>query len=309
VIDLEDSNVICEDLEDFPIEIQGAVGVNLASTPIICGGYFYNGSSHSSDKCFKYMEGGWQHFATMIERRAFAAGIVYNNALHIFGGYDHDTAITLQSSEIVNADGSSTEGQQLPSPIYAHAIASINSTVTIITGGMTTISDKTWYFNHASQEFQPGPNLLEARRYHSSGSVTDRETKEKMAIIAGGNGINGLLDSTEILLNGQWMTGKHIQNKIFAHFCIPLVSLKAIINFSSFLTLGPALPKALSYSAMIEVGENLYIIGGKSNDGYQKEIHQLSCVSGSCSWTTLTQQLKVARYSLVAIPVELIFCA
>jgi hypothetical protein len=218
VIDLEDSNVICEDLEDFTMEIQGAVGANLASTPIICGGYFYNGSYpysyYSSDKCFKYIKGGWQHFATMIERRVFAAGIVYNNALHIFGGRDYNTATKLQSSEIIKADGSSTEGPQLPSPIFIHAIASINSTVSIITGGATdTISDKTWYFNHASQEFQPGPNLLKARRRHSSGTVTDQETKEKMTIIAGGSSKYVKLDSTEILLNGQWMRGKHIRTE------------------------------------------------------------------------------------------------
>ena len=74
VIDSEDSNIICEDLEDFPMEIEGAVGANLASTPIICGGLFHSGSLQSSDKCFKYMEGGWQHFATMIEKRWNAAG-------------------------------------------------------------------------------------------------------------------------------------------------------------------------------------------------------------------------------------------
>ena len=217
-----DSNVICEDLEDFPAVAVDAVGANLASTPIICGGYFYNGGSRSSDKCFRYMEGGWQHFATMIKRRAYAAGIAYNNALHIFGGYDFDTTTILQSSEIVKADGSITEGPQLPSTIYLHAIASINSTVSIITGGAGGgYSDKTWYFNHASQEFQPGPNLLKARGYHSSGTVTDQETKEKMTVTAGG--LDPFkLDSTEILVNELWIPGKHIQNQTFAHFCIPL---------------------------------------------------------------------------------------
>ena len=87
-------------------------------------------------------------------------------------------------------------------------------------------------------------------------------------------------------------------------FFIPLASLKAIINFSSILTLGPALPKAMRQSEMVELGENLYIIGGYSNDGLEKDIHQLSCISGSCSWMTLTQQLKVANMDLVAIPVE-----
>ena len=227
VIDLEDSNVICEDLENFPMEISDAVGANLASTPIICGGYFSNGSAvHTSDKCFKYMEGGWQHFATIIERRAHAAGIVYNNALHIFGGLNYETYTTLQSSEIVKEDGSTTEGPQLPTSIRFHAIASINSTVSVITGGRTNTNtnDKTWYFNHASQEFQSGPNLLKARYGHSSGSVTDQESKEKMAIVAGGiegfgNLDSWILDSTEILLNGQWMTGKtHIVTNICLFF-------------------------------------------------------------------------------------------
>ena len=101
----------------------------------------------------------------------------------------------------------------------------------------------------------------------------------------------------------------HVQFcEIFVHFCIPLASLKAIINFSSFLTLGPALPKALYLSSMVELGDNLYTIGGDDRSGNQNEIHQLSCFSGLCSWTTLTQQLKVARSTLVAIPVDKTFC-
>ena len=76
------------------------------------------------------------------------------------------------------------------------------------------------------------------------------------------------------------------------------------------MTLEPSLPKALLFSSMVELGGNLYIIGGESNDGsyYQNEIHQLSCFSGLCSWTTLTQQLKVAREFLVAIPIDDTFC-
>ena len=90
-----------------------------------------------------------------------------------------------------------------------------------------------------------------------------------------------------------------------------MASLKAITNFSSFLTLGPPLPKAHKKSSMVELGDNLYIIGGWSNDGSgdQNEIHQLSCFSATtCSWTTLTQQLKVTRRDLVAIPIGDTFC-
>jgi hypothetical protein len=50
---VENSNVICKDLEDFPIEVYAAIGTNLTSMPIICGGR----SSLPSDKCFKYNSG------------------------------------------------------------------------------------------------------------------------------------------------------------------------------------------------------------------------------------------------------------
>ena len=59
---------------------------------------------------------------------------------------------------------------------------------------------------------------------------------------------------------------------------------------------------------MVELGDNLYTIGGDDRSGNQNEIHQLSCFSGLCSWRTLTQRLKVERQSLVAIPVDNSYC-
>ena len=41
LIDLENSIVKCKDLEDFPIENSQVVYANLASMPIICGGWFW----------------------------------------------------------------------------------------------------------------------------------------------------------------------------------------------------------------------------------------------------------------------------
>ena len=231
VIDLENNNVICKDLDDFPLEISDAVSANLASLPIICGGSSFNGSSYSSDKCFRYTEASWQHFAAMKDRRDGAAGIVYDNVFHIFGGYDRDESTWLLTSEIINEDGSSTTGPQLPERFYRGSITSINSTVSIIIGGYqdsTSISDQTWYFNHATQEFQPGPNLLEGRNGHSSGTITDQKTKEKIVIVAGGSGANSgncnYMDSTEILLNGEWVTGKNHTESYICKFCVPLAT-------------------------------------------------------------------------------------
>ena len=137
----------------------------------------------------------------------------------------------MQSSEIINEDGSSTEGPQLPIPIFFHAIASINSTVSIITGGETntnSYTNQTWYFNHAKQEFTPGPDLLVGRYVHASATITDQETKDKIVVVAGG--YNGsFLDSTEIFLNGEWVAGKnHHRFVYFGYLYLP--SLKVIVN-------------------------------------------------------------------------------
>ena len=76
------------------------------------------------------------------------------------------------------------------------------------------------------------------------------------------------------------------------------------------MTLGPDLPKPLVEARMVELGENIYIIGGYSPDGFEKEIHKFSCISDSedCTWSTLNQQLKVGRDSAVAIAVQDNFC-
>ena len=77
--------------------------------------------------------------------------------------------------------------------------------------------------------------------------------------------------------------------------------------------LGPEiLQKDLRDHSMVKVGENLYIVCGHSNNGadsgFQTEIQRLTCVSGVCSWTILSQQLKLGRSGAVAIPVMDSFC-
>ena len=75
--------------------------------------------------------------------------------------------------------------------------------------------------------------------------------------------------------------------------------------------LGPEiLKKDLILHSMVKVGENVYIVCGHSSaeSGFQTEIQKLTCVSGVCSWTILSQQLKLGRYRAVAIPVMDSFC-
>jgi len=71
--------------------------------------------------------------------------------------------------------------------------------------------------------------------------------------------------------------------------------------------------KKLRYHSTVEIGGDLYTIGGYSIDDprgnrWQSAIYQMSCSSSVCKWTTMTQELKVARQSSVAIPIPKSLC-
>jgi hypothetical protein len=52
-----------------------------------------------------------------------------------------------------------------------------------------------------------GPSLLEGRRFHGSATVVDKVTKAKIPMVTGGYNGGAFLDSTELLINGQWQSG------------------------------------------------------------------------------------------------------
>ena len=66
------------------------------------------------------------------------------------------------------------------------------------------------------------------------------------------------------------------------------------------------MPKTLYDHSMLEIQGDLFVFGYSS--GYQTEIHKMSCLSGECSWTTINQELKIARENLVAMSVPDYFC-
>ena len=72
------------------------------------------------------------------------------------------------------------------------------------------------------------------------------------------------------------------------------------------ITLGPPLPKALDGLSMLEIHGDAFVFGGCC--AYNSAIYRLTCSSAICSWSTLNQELKVARGWTVAIPVPDTFC-
>ena len=208
------SGEICADLADFPLENYGAVGANLDGTAVVCGGF----SSGLFQACYKYSNNEWQQFASMKERRRYFAGVIHKNKFHVFGGWGGSRSKT---TELISIDGSVEYGPELPEAVYRHAITSINSTVSILSGGWTSAnsySRLTWYINHETNLFSAGPSLLEGREGHGTTSCVDKVTKAKIPMVTGGEGNAGKLDSTELLINGQWQSGTTIQFAEFPKF-------------------------------------------------------------------------------------------
>ena len=221
IINLDNESLTCQDLEDFPLAIQGAVGSNTGSFPVICGGW---DGSESVKQCHRLESGRWQHFATMNSSRYGAAGIVLGNSLMVFGGYEDPGSDRLQSTEIINEDGQVSQGPVMPMSVYYHTNAAVNATTFIISGGSTNTNDQsplTWYYNHVTQKFQPGPSLMEGREEHTSGAVVDQETNENIVVVAGGYNNGNVLDSTELLIDGEWQQGTNHANNKYVCF-IPL---------------------------------------------------------------------------------------
>ena len=103
-------------------------------------------------------------------------------------------------------------GVDLPFPLEMHAIASVNESVSIITGGYISMdgrsdtTDLTWYYNHVTKKFSEGPRLLQARRMHGSGYVIDSGTNHIIVVVVGGFHIMNSED-TELLIDGKWQKG------------------------------------------------------------------------------------------------------
>ena len=135
--------------------------------------FSFIGSKHSN-KCYKLVQNEWKEFANLKQKRADAAGIVFEDHFHIFGGYGGSR---LKSTEIVRANGSVINGPNMPTGLYGLAITKVNQTSSILSGGGTKsggTSKKTWFYNHNTKKFSAGPALLQPRAAHASATLVDK---------------------------------------------------------------------------------------------------------------------------------------
>ena len=183
---------------------------------LICGGVnFYQITTFTSNECFILDNYSSKLFATMSEKRAFAASLITNdNNLWITGGLNYDTDEHVSSTEYILKNGESVKGPELPLAVSDHTVIGINSTFSMVIGGTLDIRngiDFTFYYDHYNQVWYDGPYLNIRRSTHGTGKVTDLITREKLVVVTGGKYCDDdscqIFDSTEILIDGNWVLG------------------------------------------------------------------------------------------------------
>ena len=77
----------------------------------------------------------------------------------------------------------------------------------MVIGGL---ANRTYYFNHQSQTWKDGPTLMSPRWFHTAGLIMDHVTHTQHIAVVGGIFLDELLDSVELLLNGNTQFTKGI---------------------------------------------------------------------------------------------------
>jgi hypothetical protein len=99
-------------------------------------------------------------------------------------------------------------GPDMPMALHYHAMVAINSTYSMVIGGWSNgNSASTFFYDCNEGEWINGPSLIQGRRVHAAGIVTDEVTDDHFVAVTGGHGSDGL-DSTEIMQDGKWVQGK-----------------------------------------------------------------------------------------------------
>ena len=79
IINTDNSGLSCKDLEEYPIQVSGAVGSNLGSMPIICGGA---SNWTSVNQCHRLESGKWQNFANLTQAYVYITGLLQGLKLY-----------------------------------------------------------------------------------------------------------------------------------------------------------------------------------------------------------------------------------
>jgi hypothetical protein len=205
VIDLEDASNICQNLEDYPFGVEGAVGGLLnQGDPLVCGGYPYTNVCHAVNQPDQSSE--------MLEERENSASLTLNSShLWITGGYNDGNGF-LQTSEFLSIGQPSVKGPDLPYAVYGHCLVGVNSSTALLCGGGNSDGgmNECHYMDLEDHSWSQGPSMMTKRGYHSCGIFKSAAHQGRNIVIAAGGVNSAYLDSVEFLdpTTNTWNEGK-----------------------------------------------------------------------------------------------------
>ena len=280
VIDLQNADSKCEDLEEYPLLLNGASGgLFLDSIPIICGG----GSTFTvSDQC--YILGQDEPLIKMSQARSFGSAVMLNSSsMFITGGtislenYEKTDFVIVQKSREIEAK--IVPGPDLPtSKVYGNCITKIDHERILITGGLTSsgpneyASDETYILNIDNGQWSRGPKMNHPRGYHGCTKIYDHSKQTDIFVVVGGS------------------TGQDY------------VNLKSVEFLDASLTEwieGPELPIPLEGFNLLSDEGGVYAFGGYSH-AFSDKIFHMQC-DLKCQWIEMRQKLKHPRDFMVGM--------
>jgi hypothetical protein len=209
VIDLEDSRNFCQILEDYPIQVDGAVGglINQID-PLVCGGW---NPTATTNVCYVVNQPGQS--LEMLEKRVVSASLTLNSShLWITGGTNSDYE-RLRTSEFVSIGQPSVKGPDLPYSVESHCLVGVNSSTALLCGGKNNggIVNECHYMYLEDHSWSQGPSMMTIRFRHSCGIFKSAAHQGRNIVIAaGGYNYDDDLDSVEFLdpTTNTWNEGK-----------------------------------------------------------------------------------------------------
>ena len=196
VVNLDQSrpNMTCENLPDFPLQLETATGqLFRGTTPILCGGS--NGVLYKN--CFALENGNWNPIASLSEGKyglgsgALTLPNTSEEIMLVFGGFSSSGLLaTVESFDGVTWNGDGIA--DMAEPVWLHCVVKINSTTLFSIGGFSSLgrTDETWFYNIDRNEWYAGPKLNTSRDSHSCEKITWQNAStgqyEDVVIVAGG---------------------------------------------------------------------------------------------------------------------------
>jgi hypothetical protein len=191
-------------LEDYPIQVQGAVGGLLnQGDPLVCGG------APATNVCYVVNKPGQS--SEMLEERGYSASLTLNSShLWVTGGYNGN--VWLQTSEFVSIGQPSVQGPDLPNAVGNHCLVGVNSSTALLCGGSNNGGDlnECHYMDLEDHSWSQGPFMMTKRRTRSCGIFKSAAHQGRNIVIAAGGYNGAFLDSVEFLdpTTNTWNEGK-----------------------------------------------------------------------------------------------------